>query len=274
MNLHDLPKCQLPKEQHESRQRLHIAQGELLAESVRNWEFEKTHFYADLGTPCDYMKSHIPMAHMYKDLPFGAANTVERAGCVCFVSYYMMWDYANVRPQFTFEEWVKEVVEKGYRTWKFKNYPGTFTSPKVDIDEVLARFADKADLMCCATETQLLDKLGPAVGIGGSMYLLDNVIAEIRENSLCKPVEDTRLTSVSAILNGLEKWTYVPMRVNNGIYHDDPTMKEGHYVTLYGIEDQTALVWDSSIGKVRLPFERLMKAAVADKGLIAVWKIF
>lgn len=272
MNLHDLPKCQLPKELHEIRQKLHILQGELLELSVRNWDFDDNHISVIATKPvCD--KPFVPMAKMYKELPFGAANTVELAGCVCLVSYYILMDYDLYHTEHTFEEWVNEVVEKGYRAWKFKNYPGTFTTPKIDVDKVKSYFADEVDLMCRDKEEDLIDKLGPVEGIGGSMYLIDNVIANIRDN-YSKPVEDTRLTSVAGILNKLADDIYVPMRVNNAIYHNDMARAGGHYVILYGVEEGTALVWDSSIGDVRIPFKTLMEAAVADKGLTAVWNIF
>lgn len=272
MNLHDLPKCHLPKEQHEQRLQAHIAKGLLLEESVRSWDFEINYLYASADKPMmDW--ADIPMAKMYKKMPFGATNTIEQAGCICFVSYYFLRDYSRYC-DFSFEEWVNEVVQKGYRAWKFRDYPGTFTSPKIDIEEVKRRFASKVDLTCCDTEEDLITKLGPAEGIGGSMFLLDNVISILSENKESQPVWDTRIESVEDILINLEEGLYVPLRVNNAIYHNDPNRAGGHYVILYGVEDGKALIWDSSIGDVELPFKTLMEAAVKDKNLIAAWNIW
>lgn len=52
------------------------------------------------------------------------------------------------------------------------------------------------------------------------------------------------------------------MRVNNAIYHDNPSEEGGHYIILLGIINGQALVWDASVydGYYALPFERLMKA--------------
>lgn len=275
MNLHDLPKCHLPKEQHEQRQQAHIAKGLLLEESVRSWDFDNDCFNVIADKPMMDL-ADIQMAEMYKEMPFGAANTVEQAGCVCFVSYYFLRDYNGYSGycDFSFEEWVNEVVQKGYRAWKFRDYPGTFTSPKIDIEEVKRRFASKVDLTCCDTEEDLIAKLGPAEGIGGSMFLLDNVISILSENKESQSVWDTRLTSVNDIMENLSYDLYVPIRVNNAIYHNDPNRAGGHYVILYGVEDGKALIWDSSVGDVELPFKTLMEAAVKDKNLIAAWNIW
>lgn len=275
MNLHDLPECHLPEEEHKKRLQTHLGKGAMLEESVRNWDFNDHSRNAIAVEPMMGHDDLPPMANMYSNLPFGAANTVELAGCVCFVSYYILKDYSGYCA-FSFEEWVEEVVKKGYRAWKFKNYPGTFTSPTIDPEEVKAHFEGKLDLTCCDTKEDLIEKLGEPVGIGGSMYLIDNVIAYLNGeefNTREKPVEHTRLISVEGILTNISSGLYVPMRVNNAIYHNDPERKEGHYVTLYGVQDGTALVWDSSIGEVQLPFRRLMNAAVADKNLIAVWDL-
>lgn len=272
MNLHDLPEYHLPKELHEQRQQVHMAKGALLEESVRNWDFSINCLDAMADKPMMDMPD-IPMAWMYKEMPFGAANTVEQAGCICFVSYYLLREYGGYC-NFSFEEWVAEVVNKGYRAWKFRDYPGTFTSPKIDIEEAKKRFADKVDLTSCNTEAELIEKLGPAEGIGGNMFLLDNVISNMSVNKESQAVYDTRLVTIEDILGNLMEGLFVPMRVNNAIYHNDSSRAGGHYVTLYGVKDGKAFVWDSSIGDVELPFKTLMEAAVADKNLIAVWDIY
>ena len=265
----DLTRCQLPREQHEKRQSYHLLYGTSLKKSVeiRNeigWEVEDAVANKPQGI-------FVPMAKQYSTIPFGAANTVEKAGCICFVSYYLLQKY-DVDSTMPFLEWVDEVVQKGYRTWKFSKYPGTFYSPKVSIDEARARFEGVVDLTDCGTEEELFGKLGEPVGIGGSVFLMDNVISCL-SGGKAKAVEDTRIKSVTGIINNLKCNFWVPLRVNNAIYHDDSTQTGGHYVTLYGVKDGYALVWDSSIGNVKLPFMILMNAVVADKGLITAWDI-
>lgn len=268
----DLPRCQLPREQHEKRQSYHLLYGASLKKSVeiRNefgWDVENVeNVMADKPQGV-----FVPMAKSYATIPFGAANTVEKAGCICFLSYYLLQKYDADRTM-PFLEWVDEIVRKGYRTWKFSKYPGTFSSPNVDLDEAKARFEGAVDLTDCDTEEKLIGKLGEPVGIGGSVFLMDNVISCL-SGGKAKAVEDTRIKSVTGIINNLKHNFWVPLRVNNAIYHDDETRTEGHYVTLYGVKDGMAFVWDSSIGDVKLPFMILMNAVVADKGLITAWDI-
>lgn len=110
------------------------------------------------------------------------------------------------------------------------------------------------------------------MGIGGSVFLMDNLISVLSGGKV-EAVKQTRIHSVTGIINNLKRNFWVPLQVNNAIYTGDPTRTEGHYVTLYGVKDGVALVWDSSVGDVKLSFEQLMKAVVADKGLITAWDI-
>lgn len=269
MDMHDLPRCQLPRAEHEKRQSYHLLYGAALKESVevrKEFGLEVEDAIADKPQGI-----FVPMAKNYGTVPFGAVNTVEKAGCICFVSYYLLQKYVKDL-RMSFLEWVDEVVEKGYRTWKYSKYPATFSSPKVDLEETKKRFAGFEDISDCDTEEQLFEKLGEPVGIGGSVFLMDNLISCLSEGKV-KAVKHTRIQTVTGIINNLKRNFWVPLRVNNAIYHGDPNHTGGHYVTLYGVKDGNALVWDSSIGDVKLPFKTLMEAAVADKGLITAWDI-
>lgn len=139
----DLPRCQLPRAEHEERQSYHLLYGASLRQSV---EFRKDAGWKVEDAIADKPQGvFVPMAKSYSTIPFGATNTVEMAGCICFVSFYLLQKY-DTDFKMTFLEWVDEVVEKGYRKWKFNNYPGTFTSPKVDLEEAKAYFSGKVDL--------------------------------------------------------------------------------------------------------------------------------
>lgn len=267
MKKYDLPKCQVSPKMHEERTGYHLKYGEMLAESVQNFYFK-----ADLGTIIAPKPSgkHVPMAHQFEKDPFGAAYTIGKAGCSAITSYYILQRYD---PEFEMDllEWADEVTTQGYRYWCFSGHPKLlFWSKEVNVEEAKERFKGVVDLEECTTREELIQKLGEPVGKGGSMFLLDNVISHLSGN---QPVKETRLSRVEDILFNLHEGYWVPIRVNNSIYTGDPTRQGGHYVTLFGVIGTNALVWDSSFGEVRIPFERLMKAAVANKGLIAAWDI-
>lgn len=116
---------------------------------------------------------------------------------------------------------------------------------------------------------------GKPQGIGGSMFLIDNVIQELakKESTENKPV-NTRLDNIWEIYANIRKKIMVPLRVNNSIYYNDPKRKGGHYAILIGLDFGDAVMLDSVNGFYRLPFQKLMKAATADENLIAVWDLF
>lgn len=265
----ELVNCRVTPEEHQKRQMAHLQSGRKLKDSVSKFDFTSLQNVVALSETPRQM-DYCPMAYQFGAMPFGAVNTVEKAGCVCFVSYYLLRMYGE--EYFPFEKWVNEVVQKGYRIWKFKKFPKvTFCSSTVCVEEVKERFKSlDVDLSDCTTVEELENRLGAVEGVGGSMFLIDNVIAYL--NGLT-PVEETRFTDVEDVIESIQSECMVPMRVNNAIYHDNPGEEGGHYIILLGIINGQALVWDASVydGYYALPFERLMKAAVADDGLIAVW---
>lgn len=269
--MRELRKFRLPKDEHAERTKRHLEAGARFHASVQKFDFSKL---KDLKAYTRYPEL-MPLSTdpRFQKVRFGAVNTVAQSGCVCFVSQYIVRLYTT---SMDMRSWAMEVAEKGYRSWRFKNYPQiTFTTPYVDVDEVKERFRFVPGIEECESVNRLIEQLGPVEGIGGSMFLIDNVIADLarKYGRTITPVKDTRLNSVNELIENLQSGIMVPVRVNNAIYHDDETRKEGHYVVLVQIENGMATVMDSAMGFNTLPAERLIKAMVADKGLIAAWDL-
>lgn len=271
-----LRKFRVSAEEHKRRTELHLEKGRELKESVlamtdEDWEnVKKIQSYATY--PHNILLASDPV---FANINFGAVGTLQSSGCVVFVSAYIIDVVLNRR--FDICEWTDMVVEKGYRSWCFENYPKvSFTSKNVSLIEAKSKLKGIANnIQNCENIEQLYAITGKAIGIGGSMFLIDNVIFELSGGSIYENMDviinRTRLNSVTKIIDNLKKGFMVPLRVNNAIYHDDKTREGGHYVILIGLENGVAYVLDSSIGFITLPFKRLIKAVVNDEKLIAAW---
>lgn len=271
-----LRKFRVSAEEHKKRTELHLEKGRELKNSFDtmtddDWENVRK-IKAYVKYPHNILLASDPI---FSNIKFGAIGTLQSSGCVVFVSAYIIDQFLNRR--FDICEWTDMVVEKGYRFWCFEKYPKvSFSSKNVDLSEAKKKLSGIApEIQNCDNLEKLYEVVGQVKGIGGSMYLIDNVIFELSGGNIYESMNvilhRTRLCSVSKIVENLISGFMVPIRVNNAIYHDDRTREGGHYVILIGIEDGEAYVLDSSIGFVKLPFRRLMKAMVANDGLIAAW---
>ena len=112
--------------------------------------------------------------------------------------------------------------------------------------------------------------IGRPLGIGGSMYFLDQLIADTVDK---EPYKSTRVWTVGQLLDNLKKGYPVPVRVGNATYRDDPSLKGGHYVVLIGFENGNAVLVDSDepTGIFKCPWERFFSAMIQDQGLISAW---
>lgn len=97
------------------------------------------------------------------------------------------------------------------------------------------------------------------IGIGGMHVLLDNIIAMYRG---VKPIEDTRLRTVSDVYRELGAGHFVPVLVKNSVYWDDESRKGNHFVLFAAVKNNEAIVIDSSIGERRLPIFQLLRATI------------
>lgn len=265
----ELCSCMLPKMQHEKRKKEHLETGILLRNSEESFDYsscENLYAFASCSL------SGIPMAIDYyaKDFPFGPVNTLANAGSISFVTNYILREYGK---NIDICNWTLEIVQKGYRIWCFSNYPKiTFSSPKVDISEVKNRFKGIVpDTQNCTSIGELQRILGNLEGIGGSMYLVDNVICMLANKKLS--LQETRLNSIDGIISNIQNGIFVPIRVNNSIYMNDEFKIGGHYIIIIGIKHNTAYVLDFSSGIKSLPLKQLLKAAVHETDLIAAWNL-
>lgn len=273
-----LREFRVSKEEHKKRTETHLKKGKALKESYElmtqsDWD-HISEMYAYANYPHSICLASDPM---FAKWDFGAVGTIQSAGCVVFVTAYIIAYYKHRSPDLI--SLAGQIAEKGYRSWRFKNYPQlTFTSKMIKLEDVKKELKSVApEVEKCKTLDELYKIVGNPEGVGGAMYLIDNVIHELSKGSIYDDMrtilEKTRLSSIYEIVENLISGFMVPIRVNNRIYHDDPKREGGHYVILIGLENGEVTVLDSSIGFKKLPFKRLMEAAVADKGLIAAWDL-
>ena len=203
------------------------------------------------------------------DVQFYPIENLDKIVCACFTTYAILKKYSD--SEITFEEWVHEVVDKGYSMWRFSKYPGiVFCDTFINPVQVKKKFKEKVELSGLESKEHLEAILGKVEGLVCSELLFDNLITTLGK---VKDINQTRLTMVEQVIENLKNGFWVPMRVNNALYRGDMKNKEGHYVILTGISNGTASVWDSTEGICNLPFEILMKAAVKDSKLIGVWDL-
>lgn len=203
--------------------------------------------------------------------PFGAVNTVEKSGCVAFVTYDLLV-LCGLEYLISFSEVVKLAAENGFRVWHYKNSKNVLSMSSISLRAVLEAFADDPAVQACANLKDIEELLGEPVGIGGSMYFVDEFIGFIGKT---EPYTTTRLYTIMSVLDSLSRGIPVPVRVNYGHMLNDPTKTEGHYVNLVGFEDNHAVIVDSSIpGFIyECPSRRFLESMImdTDRGLTCAW---
>lgn len=271
-----LKKFSVPSEEHKLRTNYHLEAGKLLKKSAEKFNFEQTTNVVALAS----FPPNMPIASEDWDAeqtPFGPVGTLKQSGCVVYVSYYILKHYKKIPDLYSVYEWCKTVAKAGYRSWRFSKYPEhRFFTSELDVDEVKNKLLNFIpEIADCTTPDELITILGSLEGVGGSMYLIDNLIVQLAEENgkHFKAVKDTRLTSIDGIIKNLKNDTMVPIRVNNSLYHNDPEKTGGHYITIFGLVRNNVHVFDSSVGMKTLPFEKVIKAAMVDESLIAAWDL-
>ena len=252
----------IPKSQYEKRKDIEKSIAGIWARSVRE-NIERGSLAPDV---VGYIPDAIYMATnpKWREEPFGAANDMEHSACIVFVAKQLL-DYYNIKVSML--NLRDAVVEKGYKAWRFKNAKKTFFSPiptPKEANEALAEGGHPADLD--STE-KMFEYLGKPVSIGGMHILLDNIIAEYCHEPVVQACE-TRFMHVINMYKHLEEGHFVPMRVTNSIYWNDPDRNGGHFVILVAIQNQEAIVIDSSVGYRRLPINQLLQATTV------AWKVY
>jgi len=268
----NLPKFNLPLAEHRQRQALHEEAAKHLKESFTTFNY---HFLDTFNWVVPMKTFYVPMASnpQWANRPFGAVNTVEKSACVAFVAKMILAFYGF---DISMEELLVKIETKGYRMWKLAKKAKTLNLPYLEATTIKNMFYEDDPIQLCHTLEDIYELYGKPVGIGGSMFVIDNIINCIA----IKPVRlynDTRIHSVHQLLWNLINGIPVPIRVQNSIYHDDPSRKEGHYVMLIGISCGNAIVLDSSYdlgnGINILPAKQLFKAMLWDNNLICAWNL-
>lgn len=257
-----LAPCMIPESQYKARKEAEKEMSEIWARSVER-EAQRGFLAPDV---IGYVPEAIYMASnpKWQDEPFGAANNMEHSGCLVFVAKQLL-DYYGIRVSML--DLKDVVVEKGYRAWRFKNAKKTFFSPIATPKEAMEALSEGGHPTDLGSVEKIFDYLGEPVGIGGMHILLDNIIADYCHVPVVQVCE-TRFMHVVQMYKDLEERHFVPMRVTNSIYWNDPDKKDGHFVILVAIQNQEAIVIDSSIGYHRLPISQLLQATTV------AWKVY
>lgn len=206
---------------------------------------------------------------------FGAVGTIEHCGCVVLAPYNALSIIYNSKVPFSFSALTKVAVSGGYRKVCFeKRRRPALGMPVLTMQAVLEAFPDDPDVQNCKDLKDVQELLGNLVGIGGSMFFIDELIGLMGHVT---PYMATRLYTFSSILDTLSRGIPVTIRVNYGHMLNDPTKTEGHYVNLVGFEDDHAVIVDSSIpGFIyECPSRRFLESMImdTDRGLTCVWNL-
>lgn len=267
-------------EEHQMRKSFHQRSGDSLAITIRKLLSSNNKKYLNSIHQNVLLAKAILLANSnsfvkasdYTDIPFGAVSTLEKAGCLAFLSYHILL-FSKIE-NLSIEDLTNIISTKGYRMWKFENDKKSLNIPAISLPDLKEIFSEK--LSSCSSLDEVYEILGNPVGIGGSMFFIDNLI-EYFSSSKTQKYQLTRLWHFDEILNNLSREIPVPVRVNNSIYLNDPSKEGGHYVLLVGIDQGYAFIVDSNFDKTNClttcPIRNFLEAVIHNPGLIAAWNI-
>lgn len=279
----NVPYFNVSSEEHRARTQAHLISGEYLKQSIESLRLsELAKLNVQMQLPDAICMAANPK---WADRKFGAVNTISHSGCICFAAKIILDlpAFQKFYGHVSMEEIFSEVETKGYRMWKLEKIPKALNISNPTVESLKEIFHDNEDICACNTLEEIYSVAGHPVGIGGSAFFLDYLIAQPFEHaetgdSFHMPVligSQTRTLSIDQIVTNIASGYPVPIRVNNSIYWDDPFMRDGHYVVLFGFENDEAIVVDSSFnycaGVRKIPIIQLFRAILADDNLIGAW---
>ena len=297
VGLNRIPEFKRSPEEHQSRSSYHIEKGLQLENEYYNFWADITkadtsifNFPDNRLTEIARYLAHYNMFAYQKDerwanIPFGVVNTIGNAGSLIFCSDDLLILCSSLtgmkveKPSLSYDnneaavrELTRLIVQKGYRSWKFKNFPKTLSLPKIKLIAVKEVLANCPEIQKCKSTKEFENFLGKPVGIGGHMFFLDELIALIGKDGTA-PYRATRLESFWQIVNNIKYEIPVPMRVNNSIFYGDYSLTGGSYVICVGFENGNAIVIDANYKHFlrTIPVVTLYHSIVADNGLTCVW---
>lgn len=180
---------------------MHIEIGKNFANSVKTFDFStwKNVNYVVENHPDVVRAGADPREN---ELLFGAIGTIAQSACIVYVATMILKHYGHNIDVVTL---ATEAAEKGYRSWGFKNYLSKYLiTPTIDIKATKEKFGeDIPEVNDCNTIEELEDILGKVTQIGGSAFLVDNVISAL-SNGRLNPVTETRITSMEKVVENLK----------------------------------------------------------------------
>ena len=240
-----------------------------MCKSVRKFNFSKINDVVATNDAPEVDSQIVLRVLKAPDVQFHPIENLEDIACACFTTYCILKKYSD--SEITFEEWVYEVVNKGYSMWRFSKYPEiVFSDTFINPTQVQKRFKEKVELSGLESKEHLKAILGEVEGLGCSESLFDNLITTLGN---VKAINQTRLTTVEQVIENLKNGFWVPMRVDNRLYSGDYRRSGTSYIILTGISKGTAFVFDPTEGACNLPFEILMKAVAIYPKHIGIWDL-
>lgn len=201
---------------------------------------------------------------------FGAANNLERSGCLVFViaNLWILFNNSKGVDRKDIKFIRDTIVHKGYRMWKMSKKSPVLNWTKVSLKSLKKKFSEVQEV---STRKEAFSILGKPKGIGGSMYAIDEFL------SACCGLEayvQTRVYDIQEMLDCLHGGNPVIVRVNRGILlQKDPT--EGHYAILLGFDEnqRAAVLLDSSSkdGIMMVPIEVFIDSMLHDEAMVSAW---
>lgn len=268
----DVPDSIVSSEEHQARTKIRLEAAHSLYESIKSFDISSLKNYKKLLD----LPDEIPMNSnpKWRNRPFGAVSTVQKAGCLAFVSKVLLDEFTTELEPMEFV--IQEIEQKHYRSWNLANRSKTLSMPQATVEGLKAEFPDDKEIQNCNTLDEIYAVAGEPVGIGGNMFFIDNLLYAISDDG--SPIEvytDTRIFNVDELLGCLESDCPVPFRVGNAIYRGDSNAVGGHYATLYGFDNGEAVIVDSNIdqngGIYRIPIRQLFDAMTENPDLVCAW---
>ena len=268
----NVPDSIVSSQEHQARTKIRLEAAHSLYESIKNFDIDSLEKYQTvLELPDEVPMNSNPK---WRDRPFGAVSTVQKAGCLAFVSKVILDDFTT--ENISMESIVEEIEKKHYRSWKLAKRSKTLNIPRATVEGIKAEFPADEEIQNCNTLDEIYSVAGEPVGIGGNMFFIDNLLYAISdEDSSIVPYLGTRIFNVVELLDCLEFNCPVPFRVGNAIYRGDPNATGGHYATLFGFDNGEAVIVDSNIdqngGVYRIPIQQLFDAMTENPDLVCAW---
>lgn len=282
ITIHNIPEFTVSPEEHAKRNNNHQTACKDFVESVKQLG-DNYSIFDDLECGAE-LPDMVPFASnpKWKDLPFGAANTCGNASCSALQAKVVLnfldsiasdkRVFADLNPSVMNVIYV--LTHKGYRSWKLANKPGTMIAPVATLEVIKKRFPNDEDVQKCQTIDEVFEKFGKPEGIGGSIFWLDNVIKLFAFDDSIEIAKQTRIHTVSKLINNLSHGIVVPIRVQNSVYLGEENHSGGHYVTWFRIENGMAVIVDtakeSSCGIYKIPVKQVLDAIVTNPGMAVV----